>query len=159
MTPTLESQAVVETLNRGGDIGKFMESLVGDLASFARAASTLIGIFAGVRDRCTINFAPDALELEQFMKSGTATMCLTVNKKIAANDTTALASYTAGMCQVVTAYRDAGHTWSVAASAPAPAPAPLAVAVMSLPVRETSTAVTYDKQGNIASTVQKEVDA
>ncbi len=154
---TLEHQAVVETLNRGGDIGKFMDSLIGDLASFSRAAGTLLNIFASVRDLGTINVI-DAPELEQFMKSGTATMALTFNKKLAAKDTAALAQYTAAICQVITSFRDVGYTWNIAVSAPAPAPAPLAVAVMSLPVRETKTAVSYDAKGNIASTTQTECD-
>lgn len=155
---TLEHQAVIETLNRGGDIGKFMGSLIGDLPSFSRAVGPLLGIFASVSDRRKINVIGSP-ENEQFMKSGAATMALMFNTKIAANDTEWLAQNIDAICQVVTAYRGDGYTWQIPASAPAPSPAPLAVAVMSLPVRETSTAVTYDKAGNIASTVQKEVDA
>jgi hypothetical protein len=154
---TLEHQAVVETLNRGGDIGKFMDSLIGDLPSFARAAGALITVFATVRDLTKINVI-DAPDVEQFMKSGIATMQLTFNKKLAAKDTAPLAQYADAMCQVVTSFRDAGYRWNIAASAPPPAPAPVPVVVTGLPVRETKSTVTYDAKGNIASTTQTECD-
>lgn len=154
----LSLRACLDVISNGGRIDHHITSVAHDPVLLGGAVKSLIGAYESIRVLGVVPRSDDA-ELDAFLHSGVHAMQLAFHLKLADYDNQRpwLQHHIESVIRVINANRD-GRKFSMSEPAPAPAPAPLAISIASMPVRETSTAVTYDTAGNIAATTQTEKD-
>lgn len=151
-----------ECLTSCGDIAAFLNLLIKAPVSqptsdlMCGALSELLSVYQSIRSAGHVGRYADK-ELDGFMHGTPNYMALIMTMKLNPVDSVWLSKHLSELVAVVHAHREK-VTFSATAPALAP-PAPLVVQIVSMPDRVVASKVSYDKDGNIASTSQIESDA
>lgn len=157
----LGADAFRECITSGGDIAAHLNSLLKAPHSRARsemlsgALSELLRIYCAVRAAGYVHHYDDAA-VETFMHGTPSTIAAAITLKLDPVDGVWLSKHLTHLVAVVCTHRTK-ITFSNAQAAPTPTP--LQVQIVGMPERVIESKVTYDKDGNIASTTQTEKDA
>lgn len=152
-----------ECVTSGGDIAAFLNLLIKAPASqptsdlMCGALAELLSVYQSIRSAGHVERYADK-ELDGFMNGTPNYMALIMTMKLNPVDSVWLSKHLSELVAVVHAHREK-VSFSTTAPAPTAPPAPLVVQIVSMPDRVVASRVSYDKDGNIASTSQIESDA
>jgi len=143
-----------DQVNAGQSIDKFLNTIQADYQAWIDAVSALVDCAIALRET-GITFKTDDADIDDFLSSTRATMLTKISAALRCNSPDAGWLTTSLVC-AVSQHRNGRK---INCTQETPAPAPMQVEIVAMPTRETTSAVSYDKNGDIKSTTQTEKDA
>ncbi len=147
----------------GGDLAGHLDTLINAPVSqpvsdmMCGAILELVRVYQCVRSIEQLPRYADK-EIDAFMHGTPNVMAATLAMKLNPVDKAWLFTFLGYIIAVVNAHREK-VTFTTVVPTPPPPPPPLFVQLVGMPERVIESKVTYDKDGNIASTTQTEKDA